>query len=362
MKILIVNDQFERGGAARVAATQINGLLNRGHQITVITDNINYKLNYKLPSQIKLLQINLKLRSNKVLRWLSCAKTIRKYIKHEDPDVIIAIQSLIFFVVWIANLGLGKKIIAADHTSFNIKTHPLLNFIRYHFYTYADALSILTKKDEKILGKKFPKKKVIYNPLPFPIITKEVKREKNILCAGRLESWYIKGFDIILDIWQAIESLYPEWNLEIAGSGDTSAQKTIHEMISKRHLDQRVKLLYNVNDMRSLYQQSSIFVLSSRTEGFPMVLMEAMSQGCACIAFSVYGATNEMMSKKSGIIIEDGNISGFTDALKMLIQDSNLRAQYAKNAINEIAQFSEERFISSWENLLNSVVNPGQKH
>lgn len=356
MKILIVNDQFERGGAARVAAILCNGLFVKGYEVVVATDSINYETKYSINSNVRILQIQSKSNTGRFRRWTACSKTIRKYIQQENPDIIIAIQSLMFLVVWIANIGLGKKIIAADHTSFNIKSHPLLDFIRYHLYRYADALSILTKKDEKLLGNKFPHKKVIYNPLPFPILSEPVCRRQHILCVGRLESWYIKGFDIILDIWKQIEANFPEWKLVIAGSGDAESTQGMKNMISDRGLINRVDLLGQVDNMRLLYQQSSVFVLSSRVEGFPMGLMEAMSQGCACVAFSVYGAIKEMMSVNSGIIIDDGDIDGLKNAIIRVLENDSLRNLYAHNAITEISQFSEDRFIQSWDVLLNDVV------
>ena len=192
--------------------------------------------------------------------------------------------------------------------------------------------------------------------MSFPVINETIERRKNILCAGRLESWNIKGFDIILDIWSEIESKYPEWFLEIAGDGDMQSQQFIEKMLSDRNLFRRVKLLGHVEDMKSLYAHSSIFTLCSRMEGFPMVLMEAMSQGCACVAFSIKGASEEMMNEDSGRIIKDGDISGFKNAIIELLNNKKEREKLSYKAINNIKRFSVNNFLSRWESLIENVL------
>ena len=356
MKLLLVNDQFERGGAGRVAAIMCNGFYSEGIDITVATDKLHWHDTYKINSNIPIVDIDTKSCGNRFFKWLKCSKKIRCYVKNYRPDCIIAVQSMMFFVTWLACLGLKVPIIAADHTSFSRKIHPLIDFIRYHLYSRASALSILTKKDERLLGEKFPNKRVIYNPLSFPVLQCKKLRKKTILCVGRFESWHVKGFDIIFDVWEKIHEKYPEWLLEIAGSGDQKFQGEILEMISQRNILHRVKLLGHVDNMKDLYSETSIFVLCSRTEGFPMVLMEAMSQGCACIAFSVGGATEEMMSKDSGLLIPDNDILGLSNALEKLISDDLQRLNFSKNAMSEVARFSEESFIDNWLKLLKNTI------
>ena len=315
MKALFINDQFERGGAGRVAAILCNELHRRGHDVVLVCDTKHWAATYPIDSNIPVREIVTKTlrpgRWEKLAKWLRCSKSIRRYIKEEQPDVIIATQSMMFLCTWLGNLFMKVPVIAADHTSFTRKIDPIIDFVRYHLYSRADGLSILTQKDYRILGNKYPKKKVIYNPLSFPILDRPTDRRKNILCAGRLEVWDIKGFDTIIEIWSHICEKYPDWTLEIAGDGTEKATSFIKELLSKYNVDNRVRLLGHVDKMQQLYSESSIFALPSRMEGFPMVLMEAMSQGCACVAFSVGGASDEMLDVESGIIVKDGDSGSF---------------------------------------------------
>lgn len=362
MKILFLNNQFERGGAARVAAILCNGLYHKDHEILLVTDWSNFNHTYPIEPTIPIKEISIISTNNskfaKIKKWLICSKNIRKYIKEFHPDIIISTESIMFLCGWIAKLGYNIPIFAADHTSFNRKINPVIDFIRYKLYAKADGLSILTKRDEKLLGKKYPQKKVIYNPLSFPVLQKKTIRRKNILCAGRLEVWNVKGFDIILKIWSDIQHKYPDWTLEIAGdSNDKISKDYLVKLIKELNLTNRVRLLGQINNMKKLYSETSIFALSSRIEGFPMVLMEAMSQGCACVAFSISGASEEMMSLDSGIIVEDGDINSFKIGLENLLENENIRSIYSNNSLKDVSKFSVDRFIDSWENYIKKIVS-----
>lgn len=360
MKILFINDQFERGGAGRVAAIQCNGLKKKGYDVVLVSDSLHWKETYYINESIPRREIVVKTTKPglmpKIKKWLICSKNIRKYIKEEKPDVIIAIQSMMFLCAYLGNLGLRVPIIAADHTSFARKIDPIIDFVRYHLYSRAEGLSILTHKDERLLGFKYPRKTVIYNPLSFPVINHPTERKKRILCAGRIEDWKIKGFDIIIEIWAGICNKYPDWTLEIAGSGTKSTKEFLNNLINKYNIQDKVQLIGQITNMRELYAESSIFALSSRIEGFPMVLMEAMSQGCACVAFSVGGASNEMLTSESGYIVEDGDSSNFARRLEELIRNSDLRNKFSINAIRTSSKFSVDAFIESWIQLINKTI------
>lgn len=362
MKILFLNNQFERGGAARVASILCNELYYRGYDIQLVTDWANFRHTYHIDDGVKIKQIdvagngqNLK---NKIQKWFNCTKSIRRYIKEFKPNIIIATESIMFLCAWIANIGLRTPIIAADHTSFTRKIDPVIDFVRYRLYSRATGLSILTKRDANTLGSKYPHKRVIYNPLSFPILKSDVKRGKNILCAGRLESWNVKGFDIILRIWSEIHQKYPEWTLDIAGDANNKDALTfIKNLISDLKLNSRVNLLGQVNDMKSFYSHSSIFALPSRIEGFPMVLMEAMSQGCACVAFSISGASDEMMGSEAGIIVKDCDLNGFKKGLEMLLNNDDMRESVSRRAIKNVSRFSVQSFVDSWEKFIEDTLN-----
>lgn len=365
IKVLVIQDQFEIGGAGRVISIACNELSSRGFDVYVKTDNKNWKILYPLDKSITILDLGIKRIKNPLLKpfkWLKVVNNIRKSIKDMNPNIIIANQAFMFFLVYLANLFQRTIVIACDHTSFSRKGSLFMNFIRFYLYSKADGLTILTNKDAKILGEKFPQKRVIYNPIPFqPQLNVNVKR-KNILCAGRFDIWELKGFDIIIKIWSRLSITYTDWTLEIAGSGSEESLRKIENLISANGLQDRVKLLGYISDMQKLYQETSIFALPSRMEGFPMVLVEAMSQRCACISFSIGGACDEIIDEGiNGFLIEDGNITLFENKLSVLLRNDKLRDTLAVGAVKKSSDFSKESFGDKWVEYINEVINKKNK-
>ena len=358
MKILFVNDQYERGGAGCVAAILANQLYQKGYDIILVHDFQNWEPTYYIDDGIPKRGICTKAKGKgvfaKIARWWNCIRMIRLYIKEEKPDIIIATQATMFLCCYISNLFLKVPIIAADHTSFTRRINPLIDFVRYNLYSKSNGLSILTEKDSKILGDKYPNKQVIYNPCSFPILERSTVRRKRILCVGRLEVWDVKGFDII------IAHKYPDWTLEIAGPGDATSILFLEKMISDYNLSSCL-LLGQIDNMKELYSTSEIFVLPSRVEGFPMVLMEALSQGCSCIAFEVGGATYEMLEEGAGVIVKDGDNDTFRDALVQMIEHEEQRKIYSLKALQSVQKFSVDRFVKAWEELLYKTYNKNIK-
>ncbi len=357
MDILVFIDQYERGGAARVTSSMINGLVEQGYDVTLATNIVSRQIGYPLNEKIKVIPFYGGETHNKIqslVRHIRLIYSARICIKVSCPDIIIAVTHYPYFYVRCASWFSKIPLIAVDHTSFSRKISFIEDWIRQCFYKYADVLSILTEKDRLILNNKFPNKRVIYNPLSFPVINSDTKRINNILVAGRLTHWRVKGIDRIIKIWANLAPKYPDWILEIAGDGDDMSIAYLMHMINDFHITDRVVFLGQISDMRTKFSETSIFALPSRVEGFPMVLMEAMSQGCASVTFSMGGASEEMMTNnKSGIIVEDEDISAFSKALELYLKDEKLRINHGKNAIIESSQFSPERFVDEWVSILN---------
>ncbi len=360
MKILIVNDQFESGGAARVACTMCNEFKHRGYDIRVVTGTKKDAVKYSLDREIPLYYASFEARRrNGLSRFLSLFRTsilIRKHVKTVKPDVIISIQANAYIRTWLANMCLHYPVIVADHTSFARKMDFINTFTRHCLYKYADGISILTYRDAKLLGDKYPQKMVIHNPLTWPLLTEKKKRDKTILAAGRFDIWKIKGFDLLLNVWSQLATQYPEWILQIAGTGSDEAVLAIKNMIHRNGVDGRVQLLGQVVDMKTLYGQSGIFALSSRVEGMPMVLLEAMSQGCPCVAFDVGGASSEMLIEGGGLVVADGDVDGFRNALSEIIKKDNVREIMSEKTIISAGQFSIDSFIKKWVQLINRSI------
>lgn len=360
MKILIINDQFENGGAGRVTATMCCELVRRGYDIEVVTDNINFSIRYTLPENVAIHSVEFISRKKgsffRVMSLFRTAEDIRPIIKKVKPDVILAIQSNGFIRTFIANRGTGIPMIAVDHTSFARKMDAINSFTRHYLYKFADGLSILTKRDEKLLGDKYPQKRVIYNPLTYQLLNQSTERQKTVLCVGRFDIWKIKGFDLIVDMWSELSQSHPEWKLVFAGTGKEESVNYIKGLVHQFRLDDSVQFLGQVDDMQTLYSHSGIFALPSRIEGFPMVLLEAMSQGCPCVAFNVGGASEEMIENGAGFVIEDGDLKSFKNALSELMDNDEKRNLYSSKSVESASRFTVECFGDAWEQMIKDTL------
>lgn len=360
MKILLVVDQFEDGGAARVACTMCNEFKGRGYDIQVVTSTNRESIKYDLEKEIPLLYAPFRpARRDGLSRFLAMfvtAKHIRKHLKSVKPDVVISIQANSYIRAWLANRFLGYPLIVADHTSFARRMDFINTFTRHHLYKYADGISILTKRDEKLLGKKYPQKVVIYNPLTWPLLKEKSTRNKTVLAAGRFEIWRIKGFDLLLTAWGQLSKRFPDWTLQIAGTGTEDNVATVKALIKSNEVQNSVELLGQVVDMKTLYSQTGVFALSSRVEGMPMVLLEAMSQGCPCVAFDVGGASTEMLENGGGIVVKDGDVEGFQNALSRLMENEDIRESMSDGAVVSAGHFSVDSFMDKWIKLINNSI------
>lgn len=361
MRILVFVDQMAVGGASRVASIMLQGLVDLGHDVMIETD-ISYGVFYDIPSSVKLAPVQYSQAHNYPGRIKQVIRRInghRKYINEFNPDVIIVYMSRLFIEVLIANAGKRIPIIVTDHTSMSRDLGAWTNFVRHNLYGLADCATILTKKDETYLGKRIKCKEVVYNPLTFqPIRDFHNPRRKNILCVGRVSYWNVKGFDRIIKIWGGLSRKYPEWILEIAGPYDSSSLRQLSDMALKAGCANQVKFLGNIKDIISLYTESSIFALPSRVEGFPMVLIEAMSQGCACISFDMDGAISEIAKDQINCsIVPDNNLELFGQKLEHLLNSEELRDSLSINAIKDVDKYNVDSFIEHWHTILTKVSN-----
>ena len=360
MRVLIFIDHMECGGAARVTSLMCNGLAARGYHV-VLAYNCQRNTLYKCDNSVEVVDNHICRNGKNHLAGIMLL--IRRVIRYHEiirdiqPDVVVGVEPEPYLYARLATICSRRPVVAVDHTSYRNKLHWFTNWIRWHAYGWADAVSILSHVDEAILNKKLPNKVVIHNPISFPIFEKNTHRENIILCVGRLDGWNVKGFDRIIDIWGRIAQYHPKWKLVICGGGLPSSLAYLQNLATKNQINQQIAFIGEQKDVISVYQKAAIFALPSRIEGFPMCLLEAASQGCACISFALGGVAKEIFkSPQSGYIIEDNQEILFGEKLHELINDEARRTNCSISIRQDVAQFTMDNFISAWERVLNNVT------
>lgn len=370
MKILIISPTLNYGGAERVASLWADGFIDNGHSVLFIT-NINESQDFQTISQVVPLT---NASGNKVTRYINAIPRVRQYCKEFHPDIIIGVMYVCSFVAKISSMRLNIPVIATEHNSFERPKSAPMSIInklfKYKVNRIYDAVTVLTKADEAFIGNSLSNVHVMPNPLALTPLNVLATKKKYVLAAGRLDEWYTKGFDVLIKAWgtmlrneeakaqsgdSEIEEL-KEWKLKIAGRGNENSITYLKKLCKDYGVEDSVEFLGFVSDMKSLYEKASVFVLSSRYEGFGMVLIEAMSQGCACIACDYKGRQREIIQNESqGLCCEPDNVDALVNTLQRMIFDDNYRESVRPNAIERSKFYSINNVVDRWESLFNKI-------
>lgn len=357
MRIFIVCSKLGGGGAEHVAALLATGFSLKKHQVYVIT-NLFEKIDYSVAEQVTLLKLFPRA-SNKYMKWSGAVFLLRRHIQTYSPDVIIGIMGACTLVSKLAAIGKKIPIIMTEHYAFERPEYAPFTFTQKVFKFYInriyDCVTVLTEADKKAIGSRIKRVYVIPNPLAINPCTEIAEKKNKILAVGRLDGWFVKGFDVLIKAWGMIAANYPEWTLEIAGTGKDQSVAFLDKLIEENGVVDRAKLAGFQNDIKGLYHESSIFVLSSRYEGFGLALIEAMAQRCACIACD-YGGRQREIIKDNGVICPPDNVNALAQAMKKIINDKRYRETLQKNAPKQACQYDLMKIVEQWEKLLKIVV------
>ena len=415
MKICIICSRLSYGGAERVAVAWANGFSCNGHKVMVIT-NLYDPITYQLDKNIEVRHL-VPTNDNKIKKWLGSRGYVRRHLKEFHPNVVIGVLPTCSFVARIASVGLHIPVIATEHDSFERPESAsfsfmdkVLKFLVNRIYRY---VTVLTSADKRVIGNRLSHIHVMPNPLALQPLLSAPFRKQVILAAGRIDAWHYKGFDVLIRAWARVVSslklqiLTPNpsskddgnygWKLQIAGTGSGESLNYLKQICEDNGVGNSVEFLGFRNDVEKLYQDASIFVLSSRYEGFGLVLIEAMSQGCACIAcdykgrqreimcpegqcsklppslsraprlrdstasvddlrFKVQGSNNKVELCETGILCEPDDVEALAEAMKKMIEDDEYRESVRAKTIERSKYYSIENTMDRWEALLKQVT------
>ncbi|MET6991008.1 glycosyltransferase family 4 protein [Sediminicola arcticus] len=357
MKIDFIINKMSGGGAERVVSLVANYLNNKGYEIRIITFQGSDK--YELDKGIKRIKLHKHpfFQSVVVNGFFGLSYFYRK--KSNRPDIISShINLLGYMTIPIAKI-FNIKIIVSEHINHSQNNSFSRRFLWNYLYSYSDAVTILTNYDLEYFSKKNKNVLVMPNPCPFSIIKDaDILRERNkeIIAVGNLDRYFHKGFDNLITIASKVLIDNPNWKLRIVGGGDDGLKILKNKSIE---LGVEDKIIFNgfTSEVREIMLNSEIFILSSRFEGLPMVLMEAMSQGMCCISYDCISGPSDIIDTNiNGNLIENQNIDKMIIGLNELIQNNALRQKFKKNAPRSLNKFSIETIGSKWEKLLKELV------
>lgn len=405
MHILILVNSLTSGGAERVTVNLSSYLVEKGHKVTVVTGDSGkdfYTLDSRIEridlghleetvylnrttaylKQFTILHIIVKiirgfmrlplinrLSQLRILGRTNRFPLIRKVIKQQQPDIVLGMITSNSVRAIIASLGLSAKVIATERNfPGRKKASPRWARLRKMCYRFADGHVVQTHKIACWVKKhtRASNITIIPNSVAFPIPSflpvlapqKVISKEyKVILAVGKLHEQ--KGFDLLISAFHRINQYVPGWKLVILGKDMNMGgeQQNLQRQIDELDLNDKVKLPGRAGNISDWYHRSDIFVLSSRYEGFPNVLLEAMANGCSCISYDCdTGPSEIIINEENGILIPSEDIASLADAMERLAKDEKLRARIAANAIRVREDFSEHKIMGMWTQFFEEVL------
>jgi glycosyltransferase involved in cell wall biosynthesis len=354
MRLLyIVPSCNTEGGVARVLSLKTNYLVkNLGYEIHILTQNNgNFSSFYPFSAKIVFHDMILKGSSFRFIN--SYRKVLSSEIKAINPDVILVCDNGLkaFTIPFILQTKI--PIIFESHGSKFIeekRPNKYLSSTRMKLLFKAFSANMFTKfvalSNESLNEWDVKNGLVIPNPLWLKTNISAKTESKKVIAVARHS--YEKGLDRLLIIWHRIAKMNPDWILEIYGK-DTVDLK---EAAKKMKIDSEILFFDPVKNIEEKYCESSIYVMTSRSEGFPMALLEAMAAGLPCVAYDCpCGPRAIIRDNVNGFLIEDGNADLFVEKLNDLIENETLRREVGKNARLSSEKYNIDEIMQTWNQL-----------
>ncbi|SHE64373.1 Glycosyltransferase involved in cell wall bisynthesis [Psychroflexus salarius] len=350
-KVFFIAPALSMGGMERASVNTANGLHDQNCEV-IFLSLFKKEHFFKLNPKIKLIEpegFNIT-----SLSFMKSISWIRKEVKAYKPDSVIVFNKLYGALVALALKGIDIPFYLSERSSPLFHWKFPFNIINKVAYEINPPQGVIAQTQIAAdYQKKYFKKsevKVIPNILRSIEVFPEIQREYHILAVGRLND-YLKGFDLLLEAFTLLNN--QTWELHIAG-GDENGE-ALKQQASKLGISDRVKFLGKVKNIDPVYAKAGLFVIPSRSEGFPNALAEAMAAGCCCVAFDFIAGPRDMITdNKNGVIVPEGDIRALAIAMDDLIKNANKRHTLGENAQQIKIKLNQKVIIERIKQFINA--------
>lgn len=357
LHIVLVIDSLKAGGAERVLSTMASYWTGADLQVSIITFREKEEPFYALGPEVLVLPLGIDTPSGNWIRGILNSrhriKVLKSRLERLEPDVVIGFFADINVLTLVAARRLNLPVIISERNHPRHQTIPLQwKWARRLFYRLADRLVVQTCGAAVWYKRYGVETSVIPNPLKDMDVDGTI-RENWILAVGRLTRQ--KGFDLLLKAFQR-SGLSPYWQLVIAGEGEE--RKRLEELAVELGIADSLHFAGLVKDIDRYYARASVFVLSSRYEGFPNALAEAMAAELPCISFACdYGPSHMISHRWNGMLVDPVNVEALGRDLRYMADHPQLRAQWGARAREDVNRlYNQQRIMTRWEDLIKEVL------
>ncbi len=364
MKITLVIYAMGLGGAQRVVSILANYWATHGWEVTLITLSDSSRPSfYHLEERVQLIQLGIIGDSPSPLNLLLTAwqrmEVLRKAIIVSKPDAIVSFLNTVNVMTLMATWQLNIPVIVSEHiypgfTDVNRVWQILMKLT----YRRADFITLLTESALAFYPADRGYRSIV---MPNPVVTPELAVETERLLVspmsiaiGRLQPQ--KGFDLLIKAFHQLRHKYPHWQLTILGEGPIRGE--LEQLRSQLQLIDRVHLPGQVHNVNAYLRQADIFVLSSRFEGFPMSLCEAMACGLPVLATDCLSGPREIITDGvDGMLVTTEDVDALAVGLDALMSNPAKREQLAQAAPQILNRFGLKQVMKMWSDRIEQAID-----
>jgi glycosyltransferase involved in cell wall biosynthesis len=370
MKLVLVISSLGGGGAERVMTLLANAWVAHGDEVTLVTLASSQADRYRLDPAVRRIALDVAGSSSHALAAIGHnlvrLRALRRAIASNQPDAVISFIAENNVRVLIAAAGLRVPVIISERIFLaGYEMRGVWRTLRRWSYPRAAAIVAQTRRcaaELEALARR--QVDVIANPVSIEAGTGDAPANPRagahtLLAVGRLARQ--KGFDLLIEAFAQVAPRHPDWNLVILGEGPLRAE--LARTIAEQSLGGRIAMPGFDAHVRAAMRRADLFVLSSLYEGFPNALLEAMTEGLACVSFDCDAGPGELIDHRdNGWLVPAGDAQALADALDLLMGDIALRERLGQRARGVASTYSLATILDQWNALVTSVRprNPAQ--
>jgi GalNAc-alpha-(1->4)-GalNAc-alpha-(1->3)-diNAcBac-PP-undecaprenol alpha-1,4-N-acetyl-D-galactosaminyltransferase len=358
VKVALVISSLSLGGASRVMSLLANYWAERGDEVVLITLDTVSTDAFALHPAIHRVALDMMGDSNGFAAALANnAKRLlglRRSVAASGASVVLSFEDRTNVMVLVATLGMRLRRVVCERTDvLRHRIGRVWPVLRRMTYPLAAGLVVQTRAllpwgRSVMFGR--PRVHVVPNPIPLERYTcgPLAERPQTIVAVGRLEPE--KGYDVLLAAFATIAREFPQWELLIAGDG--SQREPLRDLVHELGLEKQVRLVGYIANPCDVLAAGSIFVMSSRYEGFPNALLEAMACGLPVVSTACVGAVELVADGVSGILVAVDNCDELAHAIRRLVGDAQFRHRLGSAARNVAERYSLDAVMQEWDALV----------
>ena len=338
-------------GIERMTVSLANGLYRLGFRVTILVCGTDKESFYSVDEGIPVHALGCPFENR-----FRAAKSFRTILKKLAPDILVNVAVPMGQVSLLGMFGMRKrpKVVAWEH--FHLYAGSRFGYMfRLLSALCCDYTVVLTDRDRRAYPK-FLKDKLrrIYNFTALESGNTPDSRKRIVLAVGRLEPQ--KGFDRLLPVWKEVANRVQGWKLRIVGNG--RMRQELETQSESLGIVGMVEFLPTTPRVAEYYREAAVYVMTSRYEGLPMVLIEAKQCGMACVSYDCPNGPDEIIrDEQDGYVVPDGDSSALADCLVRLLNDAMLQVRFSQAAVEDAcSRFSQDTIMEQWNRLFREIL------